>query len=118
MTCPSAPGNRPPKPHYEPLAAGEPNAAVAGRYPGVDAYANCNGRLTPIQECFASEPRDAIRVVGKRIGKNLDRDVAIELRIASAVDLAHAAGAEQRVDFVTNRYSCRAVASRSIRSGL
>ena len=33
-------------------------------------------------------------------GKNLDRDVAPEPRVAGAIDLAHPAGAEQRKDFV------------------
>jgi hypothetical protein len=31
---------------------------------------------------------------------DLDRDLAIQLRVARAIDLAHAAGAERRDDFV------------------
>ena len=43
---------------------------------------------------FALEPREAIRVGGERHGENLDRNVAPQLGIARAIDLAHAAGAE------------------------
>ena len=37
---------------------------------------------------------------GRRLGQNLERDVAIQLRVARAIDLAHPAGAEQRDDLV------------------
>ena len=40
------------------------------------------------------------RVGGKRCGENLDRDVAIQSRVAGFVDLAHPAGAERCQDFV------------------
>ena len=43
---------------------------------------------------FARESRQAIRIAREEIRQDLDRDVAIELRIARAVDLAHPAGAE------------------------
>ena len=44
---------------------------------------------------FALEARQAIGIAGERRRQHLDRDVAIQLRIARAIDLAHAAGAEQ-----------------------
>ena len=43
---------------------------------------------------FAFETGEPIGVVGEGGGQDLDRDVAIELRIARAIDLAHAAGAK------------------------
>ena len=49
---------------------------------------------------FALEPREPIGVGGERLGQDLDRDVAIQLRVARAIDLAHAAGAEGRQDLV------------------
>ena len=49
---------------------------------------------------FALEPREAIGIVREGLGQHLDRDVAIQPRIARAIDLAHAARAEQRQDFI------------------
>ena len=49
---------------------------------------------------FALKPREPLRVGGEGLGQDLDRDVAIELRVARAIDLAHAAGAERRQDLV------------------
>ena len=49
---------------------------------------------------FALEPREAIGIAGERVRQDLDRDVAIQLRVARAVDLAHAAFADRRDDFV------------------
>ena len=49
---------------------------------------------------FMFESAQAIRVIGHRRGENLDGDVAIETRIAGAVDFAHPARPEQRDDFV------------------
>ena len=43
---------------------------------------------------FVFESAQAIRVMGHRRGENLDGDVAIEPRVAGAVDLAHPARAE------------------------
>ena len=43
---------------------------------------------------FAREPREPFGIAGERVGQDLDRDVAIELRIARAIHLAHAAGAD------------------------
>jgi hypothetical protein len=41
-----------------------------------------------------------IRIAGERLGQDLERDVAIELRVARAIDLAHAAFAKFRDDFI------------------
>ena len=43
---------------------------------------------------FALEARQAVGVGRERLGQDLDRDVAIELRVARAIDLAHAACAD------------------------
>ena len=49
---------------------------------------------------FAREPREAIGIVREGVGQDLDRDVAIQLRVARAIHLAHAAVADRRGDFV------------------
>ena len=49
---------------------------------------------------FALEAREPIGVGRERVGQDLDRDVAIQLRVARAIDLAHPAGAERRQDLV------------------
>ena len=49
---------------------------------------------------FALEPREAIRVGRERLGQDFDGNVPIELRVARAVDLAHAAGANGGEDFI------------------
>ena len=41
-----------------------------------------------------------VAVVDEVLGQHLDRDVALEARVARAVHLAHAAGAERRQDLV------------------
>jgi hypothetical protein len=48
----------------------------------------------------ACESREPIRIARERIGHNLSRDVPIQLGIAGAVDLSHAARADEREDFV------------------
>ena len=45
---------------------------------------------------FALEARKRLRVVGETLGKNLDRDVALQPRVPGAIHLAHSAGAERR----------------------
>src|SRR5262249_44588209 len=47
---------------------------------------------------FAFEAREALGICGEGIGKDLDRDVAMEVRVTGAIDLAHAAGSERRND--------------------
>ena len=44
---------------------------------------------------FPSEALQTVSVQRERIGKNLQRHITIQLRIARPVDLAHAASAEQ-----------------------
>src|SRR5205807_3152800 len=49
---------------------------------------------------FALEAREPIRVARKRMRQDLDRDVAPKLRVSSAVDLAHAAHTEKRLQMI------------------
>ena len=49
---------------------------------------------------FALETGEAIRIAGEGVRQDLQRDVAIQLGIARAIHLAHAAGAEGGEDFV------------------
>ena len=49
---------------------------------------------------FACEPREPVGVAGERVGKDLQRDIAIELGIARAEYLAHPARADAGDDFV------------------
>ena len=49
---------------------------------------------------FPPESREAIRIGRKRVRQDLQRDVAIELRVSRAIDLAHAARADQLDDRV------------------
>ena len=43
---------------------------------------------------------EAVGVVRERLGKNLDCDVAVQFRIARAIDLSHAPRADVRGDLV------------------
>ena len=54
------------------------------------------------RECpgFALEPRHALGVGREQLGKNLDRDVAIELRVARPIDITHSARANGGEDFI------------------
>jgi hypothetical protein len=53
---------------------------------------------------LAADARATLVVQGKQARDDLHRHVAIQLRIVGAVDLAHAAAADQRANFVlTNR---------------
>ena len=49
---------------------------------------------------FALEPREPVGIGRPEIGQDLDRDVAMELRVAGAIDLPHATFADLRGDFV------------------
>ena len=49
---------------------------------------------------LALEAREALPVLGEGRGQDLDRDVALELGVGRAVDLAHAALAELGGDLV------------------
>src|SRR5262245_13249284 len=48
---------------------------------------------------FTSETRQPFRIRREGIGKDFQGDVAIQLRIARAIDLAHAASPQKRQDF-------------------
>jgi hypothetical protein len=54
---------------------------------------------------FPLKPRQAIRIGGEQLGQNLQGDVAIQLRIARAIDLAHPAGTQRSLDFVRTEAS-------------
>ena len=43
---------------------------------------------------FAGKPCKSVGIEGEDVGQNLERDLPIELRVARAIHLAHAAGAE------------------------
>ena len=49
---------------------------------------------------FARESRQAVSVMREGVGQDLDRDIPIQLDVASAKDLAHAALADLRGDVV------------------
>ena len=49
---------------------------------------------------FALEPRQTLGIRHECRGQHLDRDVALELRIGRAIDLAHPARAQLSGDFV------------------
>jgi hypothetical protein len=49
---------------------------------------------------FAHEPRKAVRIAGEAIGQDLQRDIAIELRVAGSEHLPHPALADRRSDLV------------------
>ena len=49
---------------------------------------------------FAPKPREPIGVDAEGLGKDLQRDVAPELRVPRAIHLAHPAGAQGREDVV------------------
>ena len=49
---------------------------------------------------LALEPREVLGIFGEALRQNLDRHLAAQLRVARAIDLAHAARAERRDDLV------------------
>src|SRR5262245_49270103 len=50
--------------------------------------------------CFSSEPRGPIRIRGKAVRQDFERDVSMQVHIARAVDLAHAARANRADDLI------------------
>ena len=52
---------------------------------------------------FAAEPGEPFGVAREKRGQHLDRDVAIQLRVACSIHLAQAAGAERRNDLVRTK---------------
>ena len=57
---------------------------------------------------FAAEPRQAFGIAGDRGQQHLDRDVAMQFRIACAIHFPHSAGADER-----SHRTRRAVAPRA-----
>jgi hypothetical protein len=57
--------------------------------------------------CLTLEAREAIRIEREGLRQDLQRDVAIQFRIARAIDLTHAAGPERRLDFIRAEASAR-----------
>ena len=49
---------------------------------------------------FSLESGHSLRIGRKRFGQNLDSDIAIEPRVARAIDLSHPAGAQGGEDLV------------------
>ena len=49
---------------------------------------------------FPLEPGEAIRISGEGVRQDLQRDVAAQLRVGGAIDLAHAAFADEGGDVV------------------
>jgi hypothetical protein len=49
---------------------------------------------------FAAEACQPVGIAGEQVGEDLDRDVAVQLRVAGAIHLAHSARAEQGHNFV------------------
>jgi hypothetical protein len=49
---------------------------------------------------FAIESSEAIGILRERVGHDLDRDVAIQLRVSRAIDLADSACAERSLHFI------------------
>ena len=62
---------------------------------------------------FALEAREALGSARQRLGQHLDRDLALQLGVGGAIDLAHAAGAE--ADRIS--YGPRRVPGVSVRGG-
>jgi len=56
---------------------------------------------------FALESRHVLRIVGQGRGQDLDRDVAVQLGVVGAINLAHAAGAKRRHNFVRAEFVAR-----------
>ena len=63
--------------------------------PQPEAPAEVSGRVEPLRA-----PRDAVGIGRELVGKDLQRDIATETRIARAVDLPHPARADEGEDLV------------------
>ena len=56
---------------------------------------------------FTLKAGQPFRVSRDRFGQDLERDVAIQLRVACAIHLAHPTGPERREDLIRDRGACR-----------
>ena len=74
----------------------------AGRTRFLEPIERGNVRMTETGENLrlALEAFDTFRVVRRRGGQGLDRHIATEPRIARAIHLPHAPGAQRRADFI------------------
>ena len=68
-----------------------------------------NVRMIQRGECprLAVESCEAFRIVGKQVGKDFDRDVAVQLRVASAIDMAHTPSPDRTENLVRTQSSAR-----------
>ena len=57
--------------------------------------------------CLALEPRKPIGVLCEMIGQNLERDLALQLRVARPIHFPHAACPERGDDFVRTEPGAR-----------
>ena len=74
-------------------------AYVAGLFEAIDC-ANVGMVQRREDARFALEPSESIGIRREGRRQNLDRDLALRLGVARAIDLAHAAGTERAGDFV------------------
>ena len=80
---------------------------------GVDALRlldTVNGGNVRVTECckrlrFALEPRQPIGILRERFGQNFNSNLSTEVRVARAIDLAHTASADGRLNLVGSEAS-------------
>ena len=56
---------------------------------------------------FALEPGEPVRVGGQRVGQDLERDIALQLAIAGAVNFSHTPRSQGRANFVRAEVGAR-----------
>ncbi len=56
---------------------------------------------------FQFESAHAILIERQHVGNNFDRHIALQARVAGAVDFAHAACADQQLNFVGTKFGSR-----------
>ena len=88
--------------HRQIVALDQLHHERADRLRFLDAVDRADVGMIQRREClrFAREARQAIGIARHGLRQDLQRDLAIQLRVARAIDLAHAAGAKEREDFV------------------
>lgn len=59
------------------------------------------------RHCLPTEAFARVPVCGRFLGQQLDRDLALEARVESAIDDAHSSGTERRQDLVRSQPSTR-----------
>ena len=62
------------------------------------------GDIGMVQRCqgdgFPLKPGDSVGITAEFTGKDLDCDIALQLRVASSVDIAHPARTQMRLQFI------------------